>query len=171
MFTLLCDCPWGVTAVVGYLQRVLRRGALEPAVLPSSDAGAPAVNRDDQDTVLLAAVLERLVDAEGRRLIDGVDDVDAGILGQAVLHRRLALRLIATTVGDADDLRVAVADAVAQEEAVVAELAGRAPRRLVEHGDLDAGLARRGSLGVLADQLARLLVVRWEHTVAGIDPA
>src|SRR5207237_10734392 len=104
----------------------------------------------------------------GRRLVDGVDHVDARILGQAVLHRRLALRLVSTTVGDADDLRVAVADAVALEEAIVAELADRASWRLIAPADLDPRLARHGDLGVLGDQLAGRPIAGGEQRVGSI---
>src|SRR5207244_350020 len=104
---ILGEVDPGVNAEAGHLQRILLRGGRDPAILHAADAGAPTVDRHDQDAVLLAAVLERLVDAEGRRLVDRVDDVDAGGFGQAVLHRRLALGLVAATVGDADDLRVA----------------------------------------------------------------
>src|SRR5882672_2938927 len=106
---ILGEVDAGVNTKAGHLQRILLRGGRDPAVFHPANARTTAVNRDDQHAILLAPVLERLVDAKGRRLVDRIDDVDTGVLGQAVLHRRLALDLVPTAVGDTDDLRVAVA--------------------------------------------------------------
>src|SRR6266508_3201846 len=94
-----------VDALAGHLQGVLLRGRGDLAVPDRPHAGAAAVDRDDQHVVLLAGRLERGVRTERGRLVDGVEEVDAGVLLQAVLHRRLALGLVALGVLAADDLR------------------------------------------------------------------
>ena len=76
----------------------------------------------------LPAALSARGAAEAGRLVDRVDDVDARVLLQQLLHRRLTLGAVAQGVGRADDLRVAVLDPEALEEAVVAELADRDAR-------------------------------------------
>src|SRR5216684_4203758 len=83
---ILGEVDPGVNAETRHLQWVLLRGGRDASVLDPTDARATAVHRDDQHPILLAPVLQRLVDAEGRRLIDRIDDIDAGVLGEAVLH-------------------------------------------------------------------------------------
>src|SRR6266498_1999751 len=162
-----------VDTEAGHLQRVLlgRRGDLP--VLDPLHAGATAVHGDDHDVLLLAGGLQGGVGAEGGGLIDGVDEVDARVLLQAVLHRGLALGLVAFGVVAADDLRRAdlvgrlVIDGrgpEAVEEAVVPQHAHRDPGLEVERGDLGL-LAAEGRLGVLPDQLTRLEVVGGEQRV------
>src|SRR5947207_3356677 len=107
----------------GHLERVLLGGRGEVAGLHVLHAHAAAVHRDDEDALVLASRLECLVGARRRGLVDGVDHVDVGGLLQAVLHRGLPLRLIAAGVLAADDLRVALLDAIALEETVMAKLA------------------------------------------------
>jgi hypothetical protein len=97
----------------GHQQRVLLRGGADDAGLDVLDARAAAVDRDDQHVPSLADGLQRLIGAGGGRLVDGVDDVDAGVLLEKVLHGLAAAFLVA--VGDvvADDARIVlVADLV-----------------------------------------------------------
>src|SRR5205807_3438830 len=108
-------------------------------------AHAAAVHGDDQHTLVLAGRLERLVRAGRGGLVDGVDEVDVRCLLQAVLHRGLSLGLVAARVLAAEDLRVALLDAVALEEAVVSQLADGDPGREVERGDLDRKSTRLNS--------------------------
>src|SRR6266511_5394670 len=163
-------------ALLRHLQRVLLRGRRDLAVLDGLHARAAAVDRHDHDVLVLARGLEGVVGAEGGRLVDGVDQVDAGVLLQAVLHRGLALGLVAGGVLAADDLRaggqlggvlVDAGRAVAVEEAVMAQHADRDAGRQVEGGDLGR-LAGLGGLCVLADEHAGLEVVGGEQRVGGV---
>ena len=74
------NCGDRLDAERGHLQRVLLRGGADHAVLDVLDAGAAAVDRDDQHVVLAAHGLQRLVGAGGGGLVDRVDDVDVGVL-------------------------------------------------------------------------------------------
>src|SRR3569833_3083085 len=156
----------GVHALRGHLQRVLLGGRGDLPGLYGLDARAPAVDRHDHRGGGAAGRLERGVGPERRRLVDRVDEVDAGLLLQAVLHRGLALGLVAGGVLGAGDARVAVLDPVALQEAVVAEHADGDAGVQVEHGDLDR-LAALDALGVLADEDAGREVVRGEQRVGG----
>src|SRR6266496_2475340 len=150
-----------------HLQRVLlgRRGDLP--VLDSLHPGAAAVDGHDHDVLLLAGGLQSRVGAQRGGLVDRVDEVDARVLLQAVLHRGLPLGLVALGVVAADHL--GRADLVgrrlvdgggpeAVEEAVVPQHAHGDPGLEVERGDR-GWLAAEGGLGVLPDQLAGLEVV------------
>ena len=108
--------------------------------------------------------LERLIGAGGSRLVDGVDHVDLRRLLQAVLHRGLALRLIALGILAANDTGVALLDAEALQESIVAQLAYRNAGRQVQGCDL-GGLAGHRRLGILADQDAGLEVVGREQRI------
>src|SRR3954454_11110556 len=150
-------------ALRGHVLRVLLRRRVDHARLdPALDRVAAAVDgHEDEVLRVLAGRLQRVGAAEARGLVDGVDDVDAGILLEERLHGGLALGRLTERVGGADDLRVALLDPEALEEAVVAKHADRDAGGEVQHGDLgrDAELLRL-RLRVLADELARLEVVR-----------
>src|SRR6266487_1329372 len=159
----------------GHLQRVLLGRGGDLAVLDSLHAGAAAVDGHDHDVLLLAGGLQGRVGAERGGLVDRVDEVDARVLLQAVLHRGLALGLVALGVVAADHL--GRADLVgrrlvdgggpeAVEEAVVPQHAHGDPGLEVQRGDR-GWLAAEGGLGVLPDQLAGLEVVGGEQRVHG----
>src|SRR6266516_2398576 len=88
----------------GHLQRVLLGRGGDLPVLDSLHPGAAAVDGHDHDVLLLAGGLQRRVGAQRGGLVDRVDEVDARVLLQAVLHRGLALGLVALGVVAADDL-------------------------------------------------------------------
>jgi hypothetical protein len=90
----------------GHQQRILLRGGADHAVGDVLNAGAAAVDRDDQHVVLAADRLERLIGAGGGRLVDRVDHVDHRVLGQQVLHRPAAAFLVAGGHVVADDARI-----------------------------------------------------------------
>src|SRR3954452_21613216 len=145
-----------------HVLRVLLGGRVDDARADAVlDRVAPAVDGDEDDVLVVAAGgFERLGGAERRGLVDRVDDVDPGILGEQPAHRVLAPCRLTQRVGRADDLGAAIGDAEAAEEPVVAQHAAGDPRREVQHGDpgLDAELLNLG-LRVPADQLAGLQVV------------
>src|SRR5680860_171377 len=171
---------------LGHLQRVLLRGGTDDALLDLVDPVATAVDRADQHALGIAALLESAVRADCGGLVDGVDDVDVLVLGQAVLHRRATTVLVARGGLVADDLVVAAVvgpglglvavlllvlgvDAHAGEETLVP---------VVVHGDdlvveqvehRDGGLlALQLGLGPLTDQLTGLEVVGGERDVHGV---
>src|SRR5215210_3221304 len=154
-----------------HLQRVLLRGRVDDAGLdaPLDRVTAAVDGHEDEVLRVLAGRLERGRATEARGLVDRVDDVDALVLLEQVLHRSLALGRVAQRRRGAHDLRVALLDAEALQEAVVAELPDGDAGGEVEHRDLrrDAHLLRLRR-GVLADQLARLEVVRREQRVGGV---
>src|SRR5262249_5556824 len=77
-------------ALRSHQQRQLHRGRADDAGLDVLHAGATAVDRDDQGPLVLADRLQRLIGAGRGRLVDGVDEIDAGLLLQEVLHRLAA---------------------------------------------------------------------------------
>src|SRR3954454_4147620 len=137
--------------LAGHLQRVLLRGRRDLARLHRLNAGAAAVDGDQQRC--LARLVQRVVGAETRRLVDRVDEVDVRVLLQAVLHCRLALGEVALRVLAAHDLGRVLRDPEAAEEAVVAQVADGDAGVEVHHRD-DRLLALHRLLRVLADQLA-----------------
>src|SRR5258705_12935761 len=74
----------------GHLQRVLLGGSADDAGLDEIDPGAATIDGDDEDARCLAGGREGLVRPVRGRLVDRVDDVDVGVLGETVLHRGLA---------------------------------------------------------------------------------
>src|SRR5258708_11486851 len=76
----------GLDALRCHQQRKLHRGRTDDTRLDVLDARTAAVDRDDDGALVLADRLQRLVGARRRRLVDGVDDVDFGLLLQQVLH-------------------------------------------------------------------------------------
>ena len=114
-----------------------------------------------------------VIGAGRSRFVDGVDEVDVGVLAQAVLHGGLALGLVAVGVLAADHLRggdqvrrvrVGLGQAHALQEAVVALRADGDAGLQIEGGD-DGLLAAHGGLGPLADQQAGVEVVGGEQRV------
>src|SRR6218665_3885906 len=138
------------------------------------DAGAAAVHRHDEYVLFLACGFQCLMGAGRCRFVDAVQKVDVGVLLQAVFHRGLALGAVAKAVGHADHLGRAGQFIAAGlegrqtetlEEAVVPLRAHRVAREQIEHRNHRL-LARHCRLGVLADQLAGLVVVSGKQ---GID--
>src|SRR3990172_1935999 len=111
-----------------HLERVLLRGRGDLAVLHTLPATATAVHAHDRDLLLLPGGPDGRVRAEGGGLVDRVDEVDVGVLAEAVLHRRLPLGLIAVRILAAHHLgrgreggrvRVGLHETQALQEAVV----------------------------------------------------
>ncbi|MCY1296667.1 hypothetical protein D9M70_460650 [compost metagenome] len=152
------------------------RGGADDTFSDRLDARATAVDRDDQHVLLLADGLQRLIGANGGRLVDGVDHVDVGILLQKVFHRLAATFFVA--VGDvvaddariifvADLVRILRVDAEAHHEALVAQdVDRRLRRRQIEEADLGGlGTVTHGGSGPLADELAGNQVVSGEGRI------
>ena len=107
---------------------------MTPGLMPSLIASQPPSTETRMKSFgSLPAAFSAVAPPKPGGLVDRVDDVDARVLLQQRLHRRLALGLIALGGRGADDLRVALLDAEALQEAVVAELADGDARREVEH--------------------------------------
>ena len=157
----------GVDAQARHVLGVLLRGGVDDA-RPHAvlDRVAAAVDRDEDHVVVAdAGGLQGLRGAEGRGLVDGVDDVDAVVLLQ---QRAQALRgagRLAQRVHRAHDLGSA---SETLEEPLAAQLAAGDAGREVEHRDPRLDPALLGlRLRVAADQLAGLLVVGGEQRVDG----
>src|SRR6266568_3606334 len=132
----------GVDAHDGHLQRVLLRRCPDHARRDIAHALAAAVHGNHQDVHILAAALQCRMSARGGRLVDGVDDIDTWVLGQAVLHDCLPVGNIALAIPRADDLWIGLGDTEALQKTTAAE-----------HRDLVAGsTAQQRDLGRLACQ-------------------
>src|SRR6185312_8444708 len=148
-------------------QRILLGGCADDAILDPFHALTAAVDGDDRDALLPARRLEGRVTAVGRRLVDGVDQIDVRRLLENVLHRLPAAFGGAFRIVGAYDLRAVALgivlgildlDPEAGEEAVVTQIVdGRLVGRQVERGDLGVlGLVAERPLGPLADEFAGL---------------
>src|SRR5687767_1945672 len=100
-------------------QRILLRRGRDDSGPGVAHAGAPAVDRHDQDVLVPPGCPERPMGARRGGLVDGVDEIDIARPLQAVLHRRLCLRLIALGVGAAHEAGISLLDAVTLQEAVM----------------------------------------------------
>ena len=167
----------GFHAERGHQQRELHRRRPDEAVLHVLDSRAPAVDRHD-DGVAPGGV-EGQPGAGGGRLVDRVDEVDVGVDGEQLLHRRPTAFLAATRDLVADDPRIVLVapligvpdvDAEAGQESLVAQdVDRRLVLALVEHGDLRRlRIGNRGG-GPLSDQLAGPEVVGGKGGVGGVD--
>ena len=144
------------------------------------DAGAAAVDRDDQDVLLLAGGLQRLVGAGGGRLVDRVDEVDRpGPSGAGSpspcgrLPRRRRSRRGRRSAGRSRRRSCSCRRRRCRSPSGSPGRAGRRRRRWFGVRSSMAILAclppcaERG-LGPLADQLAGLEVVGGEGGVGGV---
>src|ERR1700677_4548952 len=77
-------------ALGGHQQRVLLGGRADDAGGDVLHSGASAVDRNDEDALVLARGLERGISAGRRRLVDRIDDIDVGTLLEQRLHRGAA---------------------------------------------------------------------------------
>ena len=175
-------------AELGHLDGVLLAGRIDDAVGDLPDSGAAAVDRDDDHVIsALARGLQRLVRAVGGRLVDRVDDVDVGVLGEQILHGGAATvlgplgRFVAhDRVGAATrkrsggllvavDLSVAKVDAEAVQEALVTVVVHRHSLIVeeVDQPDHRISFTQRCG-GPLADVLPREVVVGRERDIDGI---
>src|SRR4030095_16714716 len=171
------ECRAGRASELRHLHRVLLRGRRDRAGTDVANPLAAAIHRHEHDTLLLSGGLECLVRAGRRGLVDGVDDVDVGVLLEAVLHARLAARLIAVAVGHAYDfgwtaervdLGVRRGEAEALEETVVALCPHRMAREQVEGRYLRWPGTYRGA-SILANERSRSIVVGCKERVRRID--
>src|SRR5262245_59170140 len=91
----------GLDAQFGHLDRILLGGGADDTVLDLLYAVAATVDGDDQD-VLEPGRLQGLLGADGGRLVDGVNDVDLLVLGEAPFHGRApaVLRAVGGLVTD-----------------------------------------------------------------------
>src|SRR6185437_4270766 len=152
----------------------------DDAILDPFHALTAAVDSDDRDALLPARRLEGRVTAVGRRLVDGVDQIDVRRLLENVLHRLPAAFGGAFRIVRAYDLRAVALgivlgildlDPEAGEEAVVTQIIdGRLVGRQVERRDLGVlGLVAERPLGPLADAFAGLEIVGGEIGVRRRD--
>ena len=161
-------------------QRELHGGGTDDAFLDVLHTGATAIDRDDQRLVGEAESVECLIGTGSGGLVDGVDDIDALVALQQVLHRPAAA--LFGTVGGivADDPRIVLVahhahildvHAEALEEALIAQDVDADLRLVeVEQGDLrvSGGIAHLGG-GPLADQIAGHEIVGGEGGIGGVD--
>ncbi len=86
LFAGLCQVNNGFYAHLGHFDRVLLCCRADYTGLDVVDTCAAAVNGDDQNVFFLARGLQSLESTCGSGLIDRVDNVDIGVLGQQGLH-------------------------------------------------------------------------------------
>ena len=134
----------------------LHDGRADRSIGDAAHARATAVDRSHQNVAL--GLLDREEGALRRRLVDRVDHIDVRMRGQQVFHCGLAGFRVAHGEGGAGDLRIALGDAEALQEAVVASLRRLVREVIVEHRDM-RGFRAHGRLGPLANEDARLQVV------------
>src|SRR5215213_8156224 len=151
----------GLDAELGHLQRVLLRRRPDDPALDRRDSGL-AATIDGDDSRLHACCLQSLGGADSGRLVDGVDQVYVLGLGQAGLHRGLAL--VRGPVGGlvADDLVIS-----ALATGVLAGLVLIAVLLLVLDVDAHAG---QEALVTVVVHGGDLVVEQLEHGYGGLLP-
>lgn len=139
----------------------------EPSAGDVLHTAAAAINGEQQHLALAPPVLQGVGGTGGRRLIDGVDDIDVGMFLKAVLHGGLAAGLVAVAVGHAHHFGGSRQIAALRRQARQAETLQKALVPLGAHRmageQIEGGDARRCSCqaaaAVATDQLAGPVVV------------
>ena len=117
-----------------------------------------------------------MIRTSGGRFVDGINQVDAWVFLQAVLHRGLTLGLVTKAVshtyyfgglGQFVVLGIKALQTITLQETIVALCANWMAGEQIESCDL-GGFASQSSLGILTNQHTSLIVIGGKQSIGGI---